>query len=216
MKTILEKHLDLVSIATRQRANFEGWLKFELARSLEKELGATDLEVEYQTKVEVTNFDKPVKDQSLDARSFKRKKLVVDMVFKLEGVKYWLQLKTPALGVAVEGVSTKKRNTATNMGGVTHDGKNLQEFLKKKEKEKGCLNEVALIAFAASPIPNGNKDGAKGLGKSLQTMMDNLQVQLNKETDCTFVENIPTSRGSTCRILVCCFAIAQLAQTGLS
>lgn len=42
---ILKDNEDLVFIAIRQRAKFEGWLKFELARKLQ--LSYSDLKVEY-------------------------------------------------------------------------------------------------------------------------------------------------------------------------
>ena len=42
---VLEQHRSLLAVAVRQRAKFEGWLKFELAVSAEKQ-GAESVEVE--------------------------------------------------------------------------------------------------------------------------------------------------------------------------
>ena len=42
---VLEQHRPLLAVALRQRAKFEGWLKFELALYAEQH-GATNVEVE--------------------------------------------------------------------------------------------------------------------------------------------------------------------------
>lgn len=42
---IIKNHTQLISIVIRQRAKFEGWLKFELADHLQK-LGLSNIEVE--------------------------------------------------------------------------------------------------------------------------------------------------------------------------
>ena len=46
IKKILSKNQDLLEIAFRQRAKFEGWLKFEIAKEFQK--SGKDTKVEYR------------------------------------------------------------------------------------------------------------------------------------------------------------------------
>ena len=103
---ILERRGSVITIALRQRAKFEGWLKFELAAYAEQN-GATRVEVEASKESSQTH-----------ERS--------DITFYLQDVRYDLELKTPNTNWRSGGIETKTRPITKNIAGIVQDVKKLQ------------------------------------------------------------------------------------------
>jgi len=120
---IIEQRKPLLALAVRQRAKFEGWLKFELAAHAER-MGATDVEIE------------ATPDSSGSTR------FRVDIAFKLDGVAYDLELKTANSNWRLPGVLNKTRPITRNIAGIINDAKKLTE----------CADR-GLVAFVLFPIP---------------------------------------------------------------
>ena len=72
LKEIIARRRDVMILAARQRAKFEGWLKFELAAALSTRNGiqSVDLETQYIT----------------GGKS--------DLSFKVDGITWYIEMKT--------------------------------------------------------------------------------------------------------------------------
>lgn len=96
---ILRKNKKLLRIPIRQKAKFEGWLKFELAHYLE-EIGMENVEVESK------NW-------------FRRDR--TDITFFDGGEPYSVELKTPNTNWRVKGVSSNGRPITKNIQSIIDD-----------------------------------------------------------------------------------------------
>ena len=94
----------MVGIAVRQRAKFEGWLKFELAAHAELH-GAKGVEVEAAST------------DSGDSRH--------DVTFSYAGQRYHVELKTCNTNWRTEGVLNLTRPIIKNVDAIIIDGKKL-------------------------------------------------------------------------------------------
>lgn len=101
---MLEQHRPLLDIAVRQRAKFEGWLKFELALYAEQH-GATAVEVEAPS--------------GSGSRS--------DLTFLYDGKRYDVELKTSNTNWRMKGVRARTRPITNNIRGVIIDGGKLRQ-----------------------------------------------------------------------------------------
>jgi hypothetical protein len=101
---VLEQHRTLLTVAVRQRAKFEGWLKFELALYAEQH-GATDVEVEAPS--------------GSGSRS--------DLTFSYDGRRYDVELKTSNTNWRMKGVLARTRPITKNIRGVIIDGGKLRQ-----------------------------------------------------------------------------------------
>lgn len=90
-------------IAIRQRAKFEGWLKFELANRIEK-LGFDNVELE-------TKQD--------------RKRDRPDISFSKEFDFYRIELKTCNTSWRIDGITSKGKPITDNIKGIINDAKKL-------------------------------------------------------------------------------------------
>ncbi|MGB7593385.1 MAG: hypothetical protein WCD04_15975 [Terriglobia bacterium] len=104
---ILESRRSVITIAVRQRAKFEGWLKFELAAHAEKS-GASNVEVEASKE---------------STQAHERS----DITLYLQGVRYDLELKTPNTNWRSAGIETKTRPITKNIAGIVQDVKKLRD-----------------------------------------------------------------------------------------
>jgi hypothetical protein len=95
---ILTKHKELLQIPLRQRAKFEGWLKFELACYLDQ-IGMASVEVESQS-------------------SFRHK---TDIVFIKDDYLYSVELKTPNTSWKIPGVNSSGRPITKNIQSIVND-----------------------------------------------------------------------------------------------
>jgi hypothetical protein len=97
----LEDHPNLLALAVRQRAKWEGWLKFELAARAEREgYGPVGLEEAYgQWRADITLHD--------------------------DHERYDVELKTPNANWRVPGVQDKHRPITNNIAGIVADARKL-------------------------------------------------------------------------------------------
>ena len=123
---VLKSHPGPMAIALRQRAKFEGWLKFSLAAHAELS-GATNVVVEASTS-----------DSGLTrGRS--------DISFRWEGVRYDVELKTPNANWLMPGVDETTRPITKNILSIIEDAR------KATSKDR-----KPLIAFVIFPVPCGD------------------------------------------------------------
>lgn len=100
---ILNNHTDVIKIAIRQKAKFEGWLKFELASYLESN-GMEHIEVESKS-----GFGREHSDIS----------------FSHEGIPYSIELKTPNTNWKLKGINKLHRPITKNINSIIDDTKKL-------------------------------------------------------------------------------------------
>lgn len=100
---LLRDNKILLRIAIRQRAKFEGWLKFELAQRIEK-LGFN--EVGLETKLE-------------------RKRARPDISFIKDFDFYQIELKTCNTSWNIDGIPKKGKPISSNIDGIISDAKKL-------------------------------------------------------------------------------------------
>jgi len=100
---IIADNMPLLRIPIRQKAKFEGWLKFELAHYLEKE-GMINVEVE--------------------SKAFSRRDRT-DITFFNDGEPYSLELKTPNTNWKLKGVNENCRPITKNVESIIADAKKL-------------------------------------------------------------------------------------------
>jgi hypothetical protein len=96
---ILKNHEGILRIAVRQRAKFEGWLKFELASYLEQN-GMDNVEVESKF---INRLER------------------ADISFFHQGEPYNLELKTPNTNWIVNGVKSLTRPITKNIESIVAD-----------------------------------------------------------------------------------------------
>ena len=101
---VLQSHRCVMSIALRQRAKFEGWLKFELAAQAEMN-GATNVVVEAPL---------PERGRS-------------DLSFDWEGVQYDVELKTPNTNWRMPGILELTRPITKNFSSIVADARKATE-----------------------------------------------------------------------------------------
>lgn len=102
VQDILQSNVDLLSIAVKQRAKFEGWLKFELARALKKIYA--DTRVEYCVG--------------------KEKKVLVD-IFSNDS---FIELKTPNTSYRIADCDDKIRPITKNISSIVNDVNKLKQL----------------------------------------------------------------------------------------
>ncbi len=128
---VLHRNPAVVAIAARQRAKFEGWLKYELAVFAQSQ-GAQTVEVEAR----------------LPGGSSNRAR--ADVAMRFRGVRYHVELKTPNTSWKVPGIRSATRPITNNVRGVIRDAKKL-----RKTSARG------LVLFVMFPIPPGDDRWAK-------------------------------------------------------
>lgn len=137
---VLLSHPGPMAIAMRQRAKFEGWLKFALAAHAELK-GATDVVVE--APISATGITR--------ARS--------DISFRWDNIRYDVELKTPNTNWRMPGVEKMTRPITKNFKSIVEDA--------HKSNSQDCQ---PLIAFVIFPVPLGDDRWSKYLyriGKAL-------------------------------------------------
>lgn len=143
---VLRRHQPVVAIALRQRAKFEGWLKFELAAYAE-ENGARGVEVEAS---------------SADSAASRRR---AHLSFYFDQVRYDLELKTPNSSWRVPGVDDKTRPITKNVAGIVSDARKL--FSSPNH---------GLVAFVLFPVPEGDRRWVVYLGRIAQELQIELSA----------------------------------------
>jgi hypothetical protein len=124
---ILARHQPLLAVALRQRAKFEGWLKFELAACAEQN-GATSVCVEASSE-----------DQAVGTGCR------ADLSFHFEEARYDVELKTPNCNWRLPGVRNLTRPITKNIAEIVLDARKLS-----------ASTNHGLVAFVLFPIPPGD------------------------------------------------------------
>lgn len=137
---VIKQNETTIRIALRQRAKFEGWLKFELA-SLAELSGAKSIEVE-------TSFN--------EEESKKR----ADISFEYLNQRYDIELKTPNSNWRMAGVANAHRPITKNISGIIEDA------LKLKSSSSNGL--VAFVLFPIAPNDNQWKKYITRISKDSQ------------------------------------------------
>ncbi len=116
-----------MAIAMRQRAKFEGWLKFTLAAHAELK-GAGNVVVEAPTS----------ESGVIRGRS--------DISFRWDGIRYDVELKTPNTNWRMPGVAEMTRPITKNFSSIVEDA--------RKANSQDCQ---PLVAFVIFPVPRGDQ-----------------------------------------------------------
>jgi len=125
---VLRGNEQVVAIALRQRAKFEGWLKFELAAHAEWH-GATAVHVESAGSEEAS----PAQGRC-------------DLSFCFDQGHYDIELKTPNSNWRVPGVLDCTRPITKNIEAISADARKLSAYAER-----------GLVAFVLFPIPTGDR-----------------------------------------------------------
>jgi len=112
-----------MDVALRQRAKFEGWLKFELAAMVIAQ-GATDLIIE----------------ATYDAGR-------ADLSFRYGGETYFIEMKTPNTNWRISGVQSKHRPITKNIHSVIADAEKLQSC-----RDEGFWSSCCSLSPAGYPL----------------------------------------------------------------
>lgn len=130
IQNIFEENSDLLLLACKQRAKFEGWLKFELAARLEKEHGFSDITLE-------DGYDS-------QGRS--------DLSFIYGGQKWFVELKTANTNFRADGLEKIHRPITRNISGIAAD---IQVLKAKAPPAHGlsifCLFPIPLAVMEKDP-----------------------------------------------------------------
>ena len=118
---ILDERKDLLIIPLKQRAKFEGWLKFELAHALVLD-GMENVVVE-------AKYD----------NSSKR----ADIMFRLGEKSYKIELKTPNTNWRVDGIENMHRPITKNINSIIHD-------IYKLNTGDSSIGIIAFVLFPLS------------------------------------------------------------------
>lgn len=104
IEKIIKDHPILINVCMRQKAKFEGWLKFELAQALEM-FGVEQLSVEYKY---ASNFR-------------------ADISFIFNNERFLLELKTSNTNWVIDGIDSKTRPITKNIDSIIIDGLKLSD-----------------------------------------------------------------------------------------
>lgn len=132
---IILRNQELVSIAVRQRAKFEGWLKFELARTLRRYFKNTCVEYNVNTGTYGASED----DEQAETHK------LVDIFFD----NILLELKTPNTNYANPLCEDRTRPITKNIESILGDVKKLRDILQMPNLHGSSRG---FIAFAMFPL----------------------------------------------------------------
>lgn len=121
---VLRAHPSVLTIALRQRAKFEGWLKFELAAWAELQ-GAQDVEVEANS------------DYTAATRA--------DLTFWWAGVRCDVELKTANTNYRMAGVANIHRPITKNLHGIGRDAGKLRNVIGQGVVSRSQVDGLALV-----------------------------------------------------------------------
>lgn len=153
--SILSDNEDLLEIAFRQRAKFEGWLKFEIAKEFQKSGKAT--KVEYPIAKVYADL---VADKVLPElyRNTEVERLIQRGHVDLFADNCLIELKTPNTSYTCEGVDSKTRPITKNVNDIIYDINKLRELrnitdtLGELRKNPKGPRYDSFIAFVMFPI----------------------------------------------------------------
>lgn len=132
---IILRNQEIVSIAARQRAKFEGWLKFELAKTLRRYY--SDTRVEYNVKTSIGNVLDNGEDELVDTHK------LVDIFF----ANVLLELKTPNTNYSNPLCETRTRPITKNIESILDDVKKLRGILQLPNLPNPLRGFIAFVMF---------------------------------------------------------------------
>lgn len=150
IESILSNNQDLLEIAFKQRAKFEEWLKFEIARAFSQLYPNT--KVEYPiAKVYADLFADKVLPELY--RNTEVERLIQRGHVDLFADNCLIELKTPNTSYTCEGIDSKTRPITKNVNDIIYDINKLGEL--RKISEDPCYD--LFIAFVMFPIDKNTK-----------------------------------------------------------
>lgn len=156
--TIIEDNKGLLRIAVRQKAKFEGWLKFELAHYLEK-----------------NNFGPVVVESEVETGNGRS-----DVTFMHNGKKISVELKTPNANWKTNGVESKTRPITKNIDSIIKDA--------LKHNSDSCVIAFVLFPIPSKDLswtPYINRIVSEaGVEINRQTNCKLVEVEVNDTDKC--------------------------------
>lgn len=159
--SILSDNEDLLEIAFRQRAKFEGWLKFEIAK--EFQTSGKDTKVEYPIAKVYADL---VADKVLPElyRNTEVERLIQRGHVDLFADNCLIELKTPNTSYTCEGVDSKTRPITKNVNDIIYDINKLGKL--RKISENHCYD--LFIAFVMFPIDKDKDEDKNTTSKYIE------------------------------------------------
>jgi hypothetical protein len=184
---IIKDNTALLRIPLRQKAKFEGWLKFELAHYLEqKEMKNVEIESKAAYRRDRTDITSFHNEEPYPSAKFLQKHGRIDITFFHNEKPYSIELKTPNTNWKIQGVNTKCRPITKNIQSVIDDAKKLN-------------SENGIVAFVLFPIPIGDNRWEFYLNR----INEKINLKLSKKDNCDLID---IDLGDClCSLLVCTF-----------
>ena len=161
IKKILSKNQDLLEIAFRQRAKFEGWLKFEIAKEFQK--SGKDTKVEY-----------PIAKGHVD--------LFADNCL--------IELKTPNTSYTCKGVDPKTRPITDNVNSIISDVDKLRNITEGLSYDSFIAFVMFPIDTNKKYMGHVNKIENHIQAPGLQIIKDEREVSINSIPALVYVAKV--------------------------
>ena len=161
IKKILSKNQDLLEIAFRQRAKFEGWLKFEIAKEFQK--SGKDTKVEY-----------PIAKGHVD--------LFADNCL--------IELKTPNTSYTCKGVDPKTRPITDNVNSIISDVDKLRNITEGLSYDSFIAFVMFPIDTNKKYMGHVNKIENHIQAPGLQIIKDEREVTINSIPALVYVAKV--------------------------
>ena len=161
IKKILSKNQDLLEIAFRQRAKFEGWLKFEIAKEFQE--SGKDTKVEY-----------PIAKGHVD--------LFADNCL--------IELKTPNTSYTCKGVDPKTRPITDNVNSIISDVDKLRNITEGLSYDSFIAFVMFPIDTNKKYMGHVNKIENHIQAPGLQIIKDEREVSINSIPALVYVAKV--------------------------
>ena len=164
IESILSSNEDLLKIAFRQRAKFEGWLKFEIAK-------------EFQESGKATKVEYPIAKGHVD--------LFADNCL--------IELKTPNTSYTCEGVDPKTRPITKNVNDIIYDINKLGKLRKISENHCYNLF-IAFVMFPIDKDKDEDKNTTSKYIEHVNRIENHIQaqgLQIIKDERTVTINSIP-------------------------
>ena len=161
IESILSNNQDLLEIAFKQRAKFEGWLKFEIAKEFQK--SGKDTKVEY-----------PIAKGHVD----------------LFAENCLIELKTPNTSYTCEGVDPKTRPITDNVNSIISDVDKLRNITEGLSYDSFIAFVMFPIDTNKKYMGHVNKIENHILAQGLQIIKDERTVTINSIPALVYVAKV--------------------------
>ena len=161
IESILSSNEDLLEIAFRQRAKFEGWLKFEIAK-------------EFQESGKATKVEYPIAKGHVD--------LFADNCL--------IELKTPNTSYTCEGVDPKTRPITDNVNSIISDVDKLRNITEGLSYDSFIAFVMFPIDTNKKYMGHVNKIENHIQAQGLQIIKDEREVKINSIPALVYVAKV--------------------------